>query len=113
MRLTGYWRREGLQEPLIGSYLRSADETLLLCRHGIAAILVLSRTGLISPVLVIALSYVPLESGRNVFAQPPMSRLVMEHPGHAQVPRFPLPLFGARPEQGSGQQKSATKPHQN
>ena len=40
-------------------------------------------------------------------------QMAMEQPGHAEVPRFPLPLFGARPEQGSGQQKSATKHHQN
>ena len=49
-------------------------------------------------------------------AHAPMAQvphLAMEQPGHAQVPSFPLPLFGARPEQGSGQQKSATKPHQN
>ena len=31
MRLTGYWRPAGYWEPLIGSFLRSADETLLLC----------------------------------------------------------------------------------
>ena len=30
MRLPDYWRPAGLQEPLIGSYLRSADKTLLL-----------------------------------------------------------------------------------
>ena len=30
MRLPGYWRPAGLREPLIGSYLRSADETLLV-----------------------------------------------------------------------------------
>ena len=29
MRPTGHWRPVGLREPLIGSYLRSADETLL------------------------------------------------------------------------------------
>ena len=38
-----------------------------------------------SYLVLLKISYVPLESGRNVFAQPPMSRLVMEHPGHAQV----------------------------
>ena len=27
MRPTGYWRPAGLQDPLIGSYLRAADET--------------------------------------------------------------------------------------
>ena len=49
-------------------------------------------------------------------AHAPMAQVphpAMEQPGYAQVPRFPLPLFGARPEQESGQQKSATKPHQN
>ena len=49
-------------------------------------------------------------------AHAPMAQvpqMAMEQPGHAQVPRFPMPSFGARPEQGSGQQKSATKPYQN
>ena len=39
--------------------------------------------------------------------------MAMEQPGHAQVPRFPPSSFGGRPEEGTGQQKSATKPHQN
>ena len=38
------------------------------------------------------LSYVPLESGRNVFAQPPMPRTAMERSGHAQVPTLLVAL---------------------
>ena len=37
-------------------------------------------------------SYVPLESGRNVFAQPPMPRTAMEQSGHAQVPTLLVAL---------------------
>ena len=38
------------------------------------------------------ISYVPLESGRNVFAQPPMPRTAMEQSGHAQVPTLLVAL---------------------
>ena len=34
----------------------------------------------------------PLESGRNVFAQPPMPRTAMEQSGHAQVPTLLVAL---------------------
>ena len=37
-------------------------------------------------------SYVPLESGRNVFAQPPLPRTAMEQSGHAQVPTLLVAL---------------------
>ena len=37
-------------------------------------------------------SYVPLESGRNVFAQPPMPRTAMEQSGHAQTPTLLVAL---------------------
>ena len=37
-------------------------------------------------------SYVPLESGRNVFAQPSMPRTAMEQSGHAQVPTLLVAL---------------------
>ena len=37
-------------------------------------------------------SYVPPESGRNVFAQPPMPRTAMEQSGHAQVPTLLVAL---------------------
>ena len=38
------------------------------------------------------ISYVPLESGRNVFAQPPLPRTAMEQSGHAQVPTLLVAL---------------------
>ena len=38
------------------------------------------------------LLYVPLESGRNVFAQPPLPRTAMEQSGHAQVPTLLVAL---------------------
>ena len=40
------------------------------------------------------ISYVPLESGRNVFAQPPMPRTAMEQPVLAQVPTLLVALVG-------------------
>ena len=49
-------------------------------------------------------------------AHAPMAQVphpALEQPGHAQVPSFPLPSCIAKPEQGSGQQKSAIKPYQN
>ena len=42
--------------------------------------------------LIFTISYVPLESGRNVFAQPPMPRTAMEQSGHAQVPTLLVAL---------------------
>ena len=54
MRITGNWRPNNFLEPLIGSYVRLANTTLL----------VVDGKKFLLP-------YVPLESGRNVFAQPP------------------------------------------
>ena len=42
--------------------------------------------------LEMLLSYMPLESGRNVFAQPPLPRTAMEQSGHAQVPTLLVAL---------------------
>ena len=44
------------------------------------------------PQILLALSYVPLESVRDVFAQPPVPRTAMEQSGHAQEPTLIVAL---------------------
>ena len=46
----------GINECRMASFkVEDGVPLIILCRHGIAAVLALSRTGLISPILVIAL----------------------------------------------------------